>query len=117
MKILEFIFKLLYQFIQFEPGRYEELKEKAFAWQNKVEKEADGEGEKKWFHKIIRYDKEWYFQLLLAILFLFAVKSVRSWLLSDGTDTEDDDDDDEDERPLRKSQLSKLATLIPQAKF
>jgi hypothetical protein len=108
MNFLEFIFKLLWQFITFEDGRWAELKEKAFAWRNKVEKEANDpellEENKLWYHKLIPHDNEWYVQLGLAVFFLFAVKTVRTWLLTDGSldSDDDDDDDDSDEMPLHK---------------
>jgi hypothetical protein len=108
MKILEFIFKLLFQFIEFEDGRFAELKEKAYAWQNKVMAEA--ETNTKWYHKLLKYDNEWWFQLLLAISFLFAFKSVRAWLMDDpikaGDDDDDDDEDGEDDIKPKKVNLN-----------
>jgi hypothetical protein len=97
MNILEFIFKLLGSFINFEPGRLADLKDKGFAWRNKVFAEVGKDGVKPmWYHKFIRYDNEWWFQIGLAIVFLFAFKNVRSWLVGEpsGDDYEDEDLDD-----------------------
>src|SRR5215207_1771855 len=107
MNFLEFIFKLLYQFITFEDGRFVELKDKAAAWRNKVEREAaDPEVKVMWYHKLIKHDNEWYVQLALACFFLVAVKSVRTWLLTDNVgefDEDDDiDEDDEEDMPLHR---------------
>lgn len=101
MRIIEFIFKLLFQFIQFEPGRFSELKDKAFKWQADQDKIIQDDGAKqKWFHKLFKYDSEWWFQILLCFVFLWAFKAVKAWLLEDpihGRDDDDDDDDDDDE--------------------
>jgi hypothetical protein len=114
MRIIEFIFKLLFQFITFEPGRFSELKDKAFAWQ-KVQDEQRAvsvqEGKKlPWYQNIFKYDSEWWFQILLCFVFLFAFKEVRRWLMEDPLtarrDDDDDDDDGEDDVPKSKHKLA-----------
>ena len=109
MRILEFIFKLLWQFINFEPGRFEELREKAYKWQN--EQDKLGEENPKWYHKLLKYDQEWWFQVALAIFFLFAFKSVRQWLASDPNDDQEEeyDDDGEDEVRHARAQRRQMA--------
>jgi hypothetical protein len=104
MKVLEYIFKLLLQFIQFEGGRYEELKRKAELW---YETEQKKEGSK--WAKLINLNEQWYIQVLLAVFFVVSVKSIRNWILSapkqDADEDEDDDDDDDDEDEDMPSRL------------
>jgi hypothetical protein len=98
MNILEFIFKLLGAFINFEPGRLAELKDKGFAWRNKVFAEVGKDGIKPmWYHKFIKYDNEWWFQIGLAITFLFAFKNMRAWLTDEPSGDDFDDLDDEED--------------------
>lgn len=109
MKVLEFVFKLLYQFLSFEPGRFETLKDKAFKWQ--TEQESVPVEQQKWFHKLLKYDNEWWFQVGLAIFFLFAFKSIRSWLMETPNSGDDDDDDfdddgDDDVRHMKTKKFS-----------
>jgi hypothetical protein len=128
MNFLEYVFKLLWQFLSFEPGRFETLKEKAMKWRLEQEeisgkaKTPEAEKKLKWFQKLIKYDNEWYVQIGLAIFFLFSVKTVRTWLLSDGNDSDDDDDyddddDDADADSRIKRKLSGLKDAIPNIRF
>jgi hypothetical protein len=114
MNFIEFIFKLLFQFITFEPGRFAELKDKAANWRNKVFAEAnDPNGQQKWYHKIIKFDNEWWFQVALAAFFLVAFKGVRAWLLDIGNPSGDDEDLNDGEDALteqKKAAHSSSAT-------
>jgi hypothetical protein len=113
MRILEFIFKMLWQFLQFEPGRFSELKDKAFKWQQ--EQDELGKTNPKWYHKWFKYDQEWWFQVLLCIVFLVMFKQIRAWLLEDplapGKDEDEDQDDwdDEDGHDDVRSKKSKIS--------
>ena len=112
MNFIEFIFKLLYQFINFEAGRFSELKDKAANWRIKLMAEANNpDTKKKWYHKLVKYDEEWWFQMLLALLFLFAFKWVRAWLMSDPSQSDADDqgEDGEDDVYEQKKEAAKFS--------
>lgn len=97
MKPLEFLFALLKQFINFEPGRLSELSEKAHAWWN-IQVDKDNAAS-----KFLKKGDEWYVQIILAIAFLFGVKYVSGWLTrNDSPNMLDDDDYDDydDEEPV-----------------
>lgn len=101
MKPLEFIFMLLSKFIVFPEGRIIELKEHGAKWLN------DNREKDNFIGKLIKHSEQWYVQVALAILFLFSVKAVSSWLYST-TDENTLVDEEEDEIPANSQQKFKL---------
>lgn len=110
MNLIDFLFALIARFIDMQPGKVVLLKEQASAW---VEKNKDH----KIWGKIIKYQNEWYAQVLLCFVFLFAVKSISRWMLAPDTssndeledsDELDDEDDHEEFNAARKSRTQKL---------
>ena len=90
MNLIELLFKLLARFIDMEPGKMSELKDKAAQWQNDPNKAP-------WLQKLIQYQNLWYVQVALCFVFIFSVRSISRWMTADSKPTEDDDNGEDDE--------------------
>jgi hypothetical protein len=91
MNFIELLFKLMARFIDMEQGRLGELKLSADRW---IAEQKESKG---YMSKLVEYQNLWYVQIILCFVFLFMVKSIARWMISDNTRSNDDDDDDIDE--------------------
>lgn len=89
MKFLEFLFALLQRFINFEPARIRDIKEQAAKW------EEDNKGKDNLLGKALKFQEQWWMQVLFAILLLVSVKAVSNWLMSTSEGLEEDEEDEE----------------------
>ena len=89
MKFLEFLFALLQRFINFDPARIATIKEQAAKW------EAENKEKDNWLGKALKFQEQWWMQILFAILLLVGVKAVSNWLMSTSEGLEEDEEDEE----------------------
>ena len=91
MNFIELLFKLMARFIDMEQGRLGELKLSADRW---IAEQKEKEG---FMKTLIEYQNLWFVQIILCFVFLFMVKSIARWMVSDNSRSNDDDDDDSDD--------------------
>ena len=92
MNLIEFLFALLKKFLSksIDAARMTQLNLKANQW-------LIDQKDHKIAGKVIKYQDEWYIQILLAFAFLFSVKSIADWLVSSPDDHEDQEGDDDEQ--------------------
>ncbi len=102
MKYIEFIFELLKKFIKLEDGRYEELKDKAFKWQNEYTDKDNA------ISKVVKTGDLWYVQILMCFVYLFAVKGISEWMVSTPDPNIRNYEDDEEDEPIFSRRSNKF---------
>tara|TARA_Y100000588_G_C14174044_1_gene890505 strand:- start:872 stop:1129 length:258 start_codon:yes stop_codon:yes gene_type:complete len=81
MSPIEFIFALLERFVPISPTKIEQLNAEGKDWWKKmVDQNENPTG---LLVPIKKHSNEWYVQSGLAVLFIFAVKSVSNWMNGD----------------------------------
>lgn len=91
MKVLEFIFAIIGHFVKLEGGRMTQLRDEAFAWENKKKQEGTTIG------KLLIKSEAWYFQIALALFSIVGIKSISNYLMSTPAELTDDSEDDDDD--------------------
>ena len=100
MKIIEFLFYFINQFIQLEPDRMESLKYESEKWETKEKMEKTKIG------SILEKTEVWYVQLATALFALFAIKLTGDWFYGTGEDTDIPDEIQQPiEAPRRKIRM------------
>jgi hypothetical protein len=82
MKIIEFLFYFINQFIQLKPDRLEKLEYESQQWEIKQKAENTKLG------SILEKTEVWYIQLGTALFALFAIKLTGDWFYGSGEDTD-----------------------------
>lgn len=101
----EFLFMLLSKFIAFPDGRLQELKDKMANWVAAQKERKTDDGKPHFIAKIVGHSEQWYVQVLLAIVFLFSVKSIGKWLYENNSDEDVMIDDEYDDIPVNNKKF------------
>lgn len=93
MNIIEFIYKLLEQFIPIPATRITQLRGDAEIWYKGLNEAPEEEGKTTWYSKYLtqlkKHGETWYFQTALALFFIFAVRWVHDFMNPNMDDSDD----------------------------
>jgi hypothetical protein len=78
MNIIEFLFKLVEQFVPMDPTRIRQLEEQGKTWYKSIESKETPDNQIEEY--VIKYGSEWWFSLGLAILFIFAHRWIYDYM-------------------------------------
>jgi hypothetical protein len=92
MKLIDFIFQLLFKFAPIDSIEYGKLKEEAFNWYNDIN--IDSPEVNPIMKRVKKFSEMWYAKVLYALLFVIGVRQVQIYMNPNLQPLDDDDDDD-----------------------